>query len=468
MKNKTDFAYQAVYRYLLRLVNDAQEKSPFKLPSLRQLARRLRVSISTVQSAYSLLEKEGRICSMPKSGYYTIAAERGEVERPSDRHDDDLLSAMCRSARRPGMWVIGDDEPTVVQFQASPLIAMERELARHYPRLGSAGFQPFGDVELRTALAARYTRDAGHGWYADDVYIAADLSSILKAVIETLGLRETHVLVESPCPWGLLRLLQAYDIRIVELPLDESGSLDLVVLDQVLEAHTFSVAILPSVLNPVCGRIRPWSNTQAVAERLERHKVRVLENDSHGDLSFTREQGRLRDMIDPCRLIIMGSFAKALGPEAPFGYVLCKNDEREWQRYFLVHAFELPPMRQKAIARLCASGQLDTYLSGLVLALGERMLEMNQGLDRHLAGILRYERPAGGSAFWAECSNPVSMRQVFDDLLGQRIVIMPGELFSANAWHRQHLRIGYAIDWSQDIDRLLATLRTAFEQARTP
>jgi DNA-binding transcriptional regulator YhcF (GntR family) len=72
MDQKTDFACQAVYRYIMRLVNDAQADSAKKLPSLRQLARRLRVSISTVQNAYALLEKEGRVRSAAKSGYFVV------------------------------------------------------------------------------------------------------------------------------------------------------------------------------------------------------------------------------------------------------------------------------------------------------------------------------------------------------------------------------------------------------------
>jgi DNA-binding transcriptional MocR family regulator len=52
--NKTDFAYQMVYRYLSRLTNELPGGPAVKLPSLRLLARRLRVSISTVQNAVLL------------------------------------------------------------------------------------------------------------------------------------------------------------------------------------------------------------------------------------------------------------------------------------------------------------------------------------------------------------------------------------------------------------------------------
>lgn len=40
MKNNMDFAYQAVYRYLVRLVDQQQGELALKMPSLRQLADR--------------------------------------------------------------------------------------------------------------------------------------------------------------------------------------------------------------------------------------------------------------------------------------------------------------------------------------------------------------------------------------------------------------------------------------------
>lgn len=52
---ETDFAYQAVYRYLTNLINEPVSDTRVRLPSLRQLADRLSVSISTIQYAYSLL-----------------------------------------------------------------------------------------------------------------------------------------------------------------------------------------------------------------------------------------------------------------------------------------------------------------------------------------------------------------------------------------------------------------------------
>lgn len=317
-------------------------------------------------------------------------------------------------------------------------------------------------------MAARYTRDAEHCWHADNVYIAPDLHGAFKAVIETLGLRGTVVLVESPCAWALLRLLQSFDIRVIELPLDETGSLDPARLDNLLRDNDIGLAVLPSLLNPVQGSMRPPGNSEAVAQALNRHQVWVLENDSHAGLQFAYEQIPLRHWVDPQRLVIIGAFDKSLGPEAPYGYLLCKTLEVRWQQYFWLRAFELPPIRQRAIARLCSSGRLDRQLMALRETLARRMQSMTRQLDEQTGGTLRYQVPEGGCGVWAESVHPVDMRQVFDRLLAQRIVITPGELFSLQNRYGQHLWISYAIDWSQDPAARLGALGEALAQARLP
>src|SRR5471032_2160879 len=91
---QTDFAYQAVYRYMINLINEVGTDARVKLPSLRQLSERLNVSISTIQYAYSLLEKEGRVYSLAKSGYYARAV--AQVTQPA--FGNDLLETVYVNA----------------------------------------------------------------------------------------------------------------------------------------------------------------------------------------------------------------------------------------------------------------------------------------------------------------------------------------------------------------------------------
>lgn len=467
MKDTTNFAYQAVYRYLNRLIDEVQSGSTTKLPSLRHLAQRLKVSISTVQYAYCLLEKEGKVCSVPKSGYFALPCL--PLPDPSGQipgNSEDLLETLYANARRPGMFVLSHDEPTMLLSLESSLLMLERELIRHYPRQPNPRFQPFGELELRTVLAARYTRCTQHYWHPDNVYVGADLRGVLKIVLDALALRGGTVLVESPCSWTILRLLQSFDIRVIEMPLDNDGCVDLSRFEQTLREEDIGLAVLPSIVSAAQGSLMPSQNRQQLADLLNQGGIWVLENDSHGELCFEPSASRLRDWIDPERLLVFSAFDKIIGPEAPYGYLLCKHFSAELQRHFLVRSFCLPPIRQKAIARLYGSGRIDQHITGLRRLLEDRMLTLADLLHERTRESLRFNLPGGGAAIWAECVRPVDMRRVFDRLLKQRIFIAPGEIFSLQGLHQQNLWISFTFDWNQDIGSALDTLDDALRHER--
>ena len=456
---ETDFAYQAVYRYLTTLINEPGADVRVRLPSLRQLAERLNVSISTIQYAYSLLEKEGRVYSVAKSGYYAlpvpcVAALGG---------GDDLLETLYVNARRPGMRVLSADEPASMQPLDSPLLLLERELLRQYPRSSQMPSQPWGELELRAALAARYTSSPARCWNADDVYIGADLRGVLEILIAVLALKDATVLVESPCDWSLLRLLQAADVRVVELPLLADGDISLEQLEHLLAKEAVRLVVLSSVMNMPRGTLVPVANRRAVARLLERHGAWVLENDSYTDLAFEAGVTPLRDLLDPDRLIVFSSFEKTIGPEAPYGYVLSRQLTLQLQRHFLLRAFRLSPMRQKAIARLYSNGRIDQHLLVLRRLLRESATATTRLLGERLGDSLQWVEPQGGATLWMRSVRRVDLRRVFQRLLAQRIVIAPGELFSIQGLYAQHLRLTHAVGGTDDLDAGLWALAEALK-----
>ncbi len=461
-ERQADFAYQAVYRYMINLINEVSTDARVKLPSLRQLAGRLNVSISTVQYAYALLEKEGRVYSVAKSGYYAWPLSTNPLAGASG----DLLDRLYAAARRPGMVVLSGDEPALLASLDGTLLRLERELVRQYPQHPQPWSQPCGVWELRAALAARYTSSPTRCWQADDVYIGADLRGVLDILIEVLGLRGTSVIVESPCDWLVLRLLQDAGVHIVELPWTPEGRLDLVNLDQLLCAKSVHLVVLSSRVSVPAGVSMPPQDRLAIAQMLEQHGCWLLENDTFGELGFDEPQTALRELVNPERLIVFSSFEKVLGSEAPYGYLLSRRMNSELQRHFLLRCFRLSPIRQRAIARLYHSGRIDQHLRGLRLLLRQQADEMCERLDRHLGDQLTYHAPAAGAAFWLASTRTVDMRQVFQRLLSQQVVIAPGELFSVNGLHQQHLRLSHTFQSQPDLDIVLMALSEALRQAQ--
>lgn len=458
---ENDFVYQAVYRYLTLLIDEAGSSAAVRLPSLRQLADRLNVSISTVQYAYSLLEKEGRVYSIAKSGYYAQALHVMD----SPESGSDLLETVYVNARRPGMCVLSADDPASLQPLDSPLLMLERELLRQYPRQPQALVQPCGELELRTVLAARYTSSTANYWRADDVYIGADLRGVLEILISVLELRRATVIVESPCDWVILRLLAAAEVRVIELPLLAGGVIDPQRLESLLKSEAVRLILLSSALSMPRGSLIPLSNQQAIAHLLGSHGTWVLENDCYSELHEGGDPQRLRDWLDPDRLLVFSTFEKFIGAEAPFGFLLSRHWRNELQRHFLLRAFRLSPIRQKAIARLLGGGRLDQHLLVLRRMLKERRTQLIELLRERLGDALQIVEPKGGATVWVRSLRPVNMGHVFQHLLRQQIIIAPGELFSLQGLHAQHVRLSPLSHGEHDLASVVGLLGDALRLA---
>ena len=209
------------------------------------------------------------------------------------------------------------------------------------------------------------------------------------------------------------------------------------------------------------GSLIPLSNQQAVAHLLGRHGPWVLENVCYSELYEGDETRRLRDWLDPDRLLVFSTFEKIIGPEAPYGYLLSRHMSSELQRQFLLRAFRLSPIRQKAIARLYSSGRIDQHLQVLRRLLCERKARMLQVVQERLGDAMECVEPMGGATLWLRSLRPVDMRRVFQRMLKQSVVIAPGELFSLHGLHAQHVRLSHAFSAQHDLDMAMSQLADA-------
>lgn len=310
-------------------------------------------------------------------------------------------------------------------------------------------------------MAARYTTTPVRCWHADDVYIGADLRGVLEILIAVLCLKNAAVVLESPCDWAILRLLQAADVQVIELQLQNDGGLDVEQLKELLETRAVRLVMLSSALNMPRGSLAADDNRRAIAQLLERHGSWVLENDCYGELEFEPGGLRFRDLLDPDRLIVFSTFEKIIGPEAPYGYLLSRHFSAELQRHFLLRSFRLSPIRQKAIARLYGNGRIDQHLQVLRRLLKDRKVQMMQLLQERLGDALHFVEPQGGATIWARSLRQVDVRRVFQRLLKHQVVIAPGELFSLQGLHSQHLRLSHIFGGDHDLAAALSLLGDA-------
>ena len=118
-----------IYEQIAQQVRDAiltgQVEADEMLPSIRALARDLRVSVITTTRAYSDLVAEGFLANVPGKGYFVLPLVREQVLREVEEHLD-------RAVERARLAQLSDEElhamlQTIIATSATPATSKEKQ-----------------------------------------------------------------------------------------------------------------------------------------------------------------------------------------------------------------------------------------------------------------------------------------------------------------------------------------------------
>ena len=87
-QNRTTHLYMEVYEYYKKLILDGKMAPGSKMPSLRKCSQELKLSRTTIETAYLQLAADGYIMAKAQSGYYVteIASHQHKNKADGDAH----------------------------------------------------------------------------------------------------------------------------------------------------------------------------------------------------------------------------------------------------------------------------------------------------------------------------------------------------------------------------------------------
>ena len=168
-ENRTIHLYMEVYEYYQKLILDGKMAPGSKMPSLRKCAQELKLSRTTIETAYLQLAADGYIMAKAQSGYYvTEIASHQPKSNQSGRHNtvhyrfDLASSGVDKESFRFDLWS---------RYMKSALRQNERMLTYGEPQ---------GETDFREALA-NYIRERRNILCSpDDIVIGAGFQSLLQ------------------------------------------------------------------------------------------------------------------------------------------------------------------------------------------------------------------------------------------------------------------------------------------------
>ena len=208
--------YDQLYRHIAGAIQSGALAPGTKLPSKRRLCALAGVSMSTVETAYSLLAAEGYVLAKPRSGYVCAHLL---LPAPSDP----APVPEAPQSPEPPRWAY-DCSTSAVDVSAFPFSSWARitkEAVYENPGLLQRG-HPQGDWPLRAELAQLLAQYRGVRCAPEQVVVGAGADYLLSLLLQLLPEQRT-VALEDPGYPAAYAAAALHGREPVPIPVDGQG-----------------------------------------------------------------------------------------------------------------------------------------------------------------------------------------------------------------------------------------------------
>lgn len=272
--------YESLAARLRDLLELGELPAGARLPSERELSRRLALSRTTVVAAYDRLREEGRLRSRRGSGTWVPGS------RPGPASHVDLSEGV---ARLQPFLATGAPARTVDLATAAlpgtpevteAAMTLDREtLARC---VAGDGYQPLGLDELRTAIAAWHT-ERGLPTTREQILVTTGAQQALDLVFRALLQPGDAVIVEDPTFRGAILSLHRHGAELLGVPSGPEG-IDVAQVEHLLATRRVRLVYVVATGHNPTGSVLSTPARRRLVNASRRAGVPVLEDAAIAEL----------------------------------------------------------------------------------------------------------------------------------------------------------------------------------------
>ena len=306
--------YYQIYLFLRDGIRCGDIPKGEKLPSLREAAKGLGVSVTTVAEAYSQLAVEGYVRSRPKSGYVASGIDSLQARQPSAGFS--LRPFGSLGGGKP--W--GDApfiDPACFDFIKWKKCA--NQILTDYPHLLLTEGDPWGEAVLRQEISRYAYQHRGVQNSPGQIIVGAGIQPIVEflcLLLKKVGIG--RLAIEDPGFSAVQKIFAQRDFRILPIPVDPDG-----IRVSVLPNEKNTVAyVSPSNQFPL-GSVMPVGKRYDLLDWARRSGNFILEDDYDSELRYYGKPiPSLQGMDSAGKVVYLGSFSSTLFPSIKISYMV--------------------------------------------------------------------------------------------------------------------------------------------------
>ncbi|MDM1018723.1 PLP-dependent aminotransferase family protein [Acinetobacter sp. VNK23] len=449
------FQYQRLADQLAQKIYQHELQPQQKLSSLREFTRQQKVSLSTAQQCYELLEAKGLIYAKAKSGYF-VSSRQYQSPMP----ESPCFESMPRQVSNLDLH--NQIQTASIQNQLTPLGAIQlsphlipvdglrRSLQRALKHCQPEDFlycNKQGHQQLRQALSDHWRED---GIYvaSEDIFISNGCMPALSLLIQQLSKEGDSILIPTPTFNGQLQMLASMKRKIIEIPADYRG-IDLERLEFFMQQGSAKLCLLTANFQNPLGYCLSNAQKQQIAKLAQQYQCFILEDDIYGECSFQNERPLpIRYWDQQGYVIWCGSVSKSLSTAYRVGWFCLGPRLNTLRPQLLANNVGVNTPLQLGLADFIYSRGYREHLDHLRPRLMQQVEQYRVCILETFKGIpMALSQSQGGYALWIQLPDTITGLELYYLAQEQGINIVPGEVFGEDQRYQHFLRLnaGHAL-----------------------
>ncbi|MDC7239174.1 MAG: PLP-dependent aminotransferase family protein [Spirochaetales bacterium] len=469
------YRYEEIASQISQAINEGTIGYGSRLPSLRTMSSRYSCALSVVMQAYELLERQGLAYAVEKSGFFARNPLSTPLPEPQkekyylnteDAVPLSIIGRIVEAGNDCSVIPLGAGNPHESLLPVKHLKQSLQTVLKEEPRLLTEYCDEGGNRELRRALTS-VMLERGTSLSYRDILITNGCSEALTLAIESCSSPGDIIVTESPVFLGIIQILDQLKRRVITIPTDTVGGMNLNHLESVLKKEDVKAVIMTAIHQNPLGFTMSEENRQRAVDLTARFGVPLIEDDVYSSCSFEGRQERpLKSFDTGDNVIYCSSLSKTLSPGVRIGWLAGGRKHELCRKLKMALSLGGNAMVQSAVAGYLASPRYSKNLQMLQKMISRQAAEMRQLLISALPEGTAITDPAGGFYFWVELPGKPDCLRLFEEALEEGISTVPGQAFSVGDRYRNCLRISYASPITDDTREAVIRLGELIEKMK--
>ena len=365
-KTGANSLYHYLYQCIKKDIVSGNILADEQLPSKRNLAQNLGVSVVTVENAYAQLLAEGFIYSLPKKGFFvadiSAAVDSSKQQKRKSPRIRRRIPEFTNEPEQANSKYIADFASNGADIEAFPFTTwakITREVLCERQRDLLKVSQGAGTLELRSAIARMLREFRNIQVSPEQIVVGAGTDYLYGLLVQLLGFDKCYA-VEDPGWAKISKIYGQYGVKVCHIPV-QGGDFT----DAVKKSDADVVHISPSHHFPT-GMVMPVGERyRLLSWAAESPKRYIVEDDYDSELRMTgRPIPALQNIDVTEKVIYLNTFSKTLTSAIRIAYmVLPPHLAEKFHNELSFYSCTVSNLDQYVMAKFLNLGYYETHVN---------------------------------------------------------------------------------------------------------